>query len=405
MLGRIRKLHLAHPASADTTVALAWAVLLSAGTAAPALVIDTPVAGPVLLTLLTAVPLLWRTRNPVMVTLIIAALENVRLVLIDSDLQRLYPGSLLVALYTVAARSDRRTSWRTTAVVAVVTTTTVLIAWPGWLQLPVNLGLIPWMCLPTAIGDAVRSRREVLAAAVERAERAEQGREEEAARRVTEERMRIARELHDVVAHRITLINAQAGVAHHLMGTDPSLAYTALERIRDTSLAALNELRATVGLLRQPGEELSVEPMPGLDDLEELLERFRHAGLHVTLTRSGKHQPLPTTAGLTAYRIIQEALTNVQKHAGPTTARVIIHYTTHSLRITIEDEGNQMSSREPGGREQAPSANVGHGLIGMQERARALGGTLVAGPVAAPGTGFRVDSELPFRIDVREGQA
>ncbi|MFD0637343.1 sensor histidine kinase [Catenulispora yoronensis] len=212
--------------------------------------LSAPVVGALLS--MAAVPLLFRSRWPLgavvgnaVVTVIAIAATGVPSV---------PPIAFAISLYSFAKRSDRRTAARVGVAAAVTITTLALALRPEMDALGENLGLIAWVGLAVAVGDASRSRRELLVSAVERAERAERTKEEEARRRVTEERMRIARELHDVVAHHITLVNAQAGVAHHLMKTDPSHAYEALERIRDTSRSALDELRATVGLLRAGDE-------------------------------------------------------------------------------------------------------------------------------------------------------
>ncbi|MFJ4674365.1 sensor histidine kinase [Kitasatospora sp. NPDC088783] len=395
------------PGRTDVAVALACFVLATPITAATAYHRDASITGYLLFLLLSCLPLLARSRWPVPVAAATVLIGVVELVLIPFS-----PGprpealgismfAVGVALYAVATRTDRPTAWRTGCCAAAALTLTALIVRPGLEEIPQNLGLIAWPFLSVAIGDAVRSRRELLASAVERAERAERTREEEARRRVTEERMRIARELHDVVAHHITLVNAQAGVAHHLMRTDPDHAYQALERIRDTSRAALDELRATVGLLRHSGEPAAPrEPAPGLAGLDDLLDAFRHSGLDVTLergdaaglddapARDGTSAVLPPILDLTAYRIIQEALTNTHKHAGPTTARVRLDFGPDTLRLTVEDDGRADGGGAPDG------TGTGHGMIGMYERARAVGGTLSAGP--RPGRGFRVHAELPL---------
>jgi signal transduction histidine kinase len=210
--------------------------------------------------------------------------------------------------------------------------------------------------------------------------------EEEARHRVTEERVRIARDLHDVVAHHITLVNAQAGVAHHLMRTNPDQAYEALAHIKETSRAALDELRATVGLLRQPDDAPgSRSPIPRLADLDALIGGFRASGLPVEVTRTGTPSPLAPATELTTYRIIQEALTNTHKHASATLTSVVLDYGPHSLRVTVTDDGRPGAAEGPG---------TGHGLIGMRERAAAIGGTVTADPL--PEGGFRVQAELPL---------
>ncbi|WP_258040299.1 sensor histidine kinase, partial [Streptomyces sp. SM9] len=180
-----------------------------------------------------------------------------------------------------------------------------------------NFGIFAWLGLAAAAGDAVRSRRAYITAIHERADRAERTREEEARRRVAEERLRIARDLHDVVAHHIALVNVQAGVAAHVMDRRPDQAKEALAHVREASRSALDELRATVGLLRQSGDpEAPTEPAPGLARLDDLAERFRNAGLPVEIACPDRGDPLPAAVDLAAYRVVQEALTNVHKHAG-----------------------------------------------------------------------------------------
>ena len=341
----------------------------------------------VTLLVISCLPLALRSRWPFAMVAGTAAATIVSFALIDSTSGGMPPAACAIALYTLASRTDRRTSWHTGAWVVGTLTVSALILRPGLELLGMNLSVLAWSSLAVAIGDAVRSRRELLKSAVERAERAERTKEEEASRRVTEERMRIARELHDVVAHHITLVNAQAGVAHHLMATHPENALQALERIRDTSRSALDELRATVGLLRGSDESSAPrEPAPGLADLDALVDAFHHSGLDVALERTGQLREIPALTDLTAYRIIQEALTNAHKHAGPGAARVQVELAPDAVRISVLNDGSAKSGKGDG---------TGHGMIGMQERAKALGGTFAAGP--RPGGGFRVDAELPVR--------
>lgn len=254
-----------------------------------------------------------------------------------------------------------------------------------------NLGIFAWTGMASAAGDAVRSRRAFVDAIRERAERAERTREEEARRRVAEERLRIARDLHDVVAHHIALVNVQAGVAAHVMDKRPDQAKEALSHVRDASRSALNELRATVGLLRQSGDpEAPTEPAPGLAHLDDLVDTFRHAGLPVEVTRGDAATELPAGADLAAYRIIQEALTNVQKHAGTgAKAEVSVVRVGPNIEVTILDDGPGEST-EP---QDDENNGGGHGLIGMRERVSALSGRCTAGP--RYGGGFRVHAILP----------
>ncbi|GJF31826.1 two-component sensor histidine kinase [Kitasatospora sp. NE20-6] len=415
MADRIRGWLHARPLMNGLALALGCFVLIAPVTAATAYHQDASITLYLVLLAVSCVPLLVLQRWPVgvvAVTVLIGVVEFTVIPVAGPP-----PAAVGVALYAVASRTDRRTAWRTGIWAAGALTAASLITSPGVEDLPQNLGLIAWTFLSVAIGDAVRSRRELLASVVERAERAERTREEEARRRVTEERMRIARELHDVVAHHITLVNAQAGVAHHLMRTDPEHAYQALERIRDTSRAALDELRATVGLLRYSGDQAAPrEPAPGLAGLDDLLDSFRHSGLSVVLERTGTPVDLPQITDLTAYRIIQEALTNTHKHAGAVTAHVRLGFGTETLRLTVEDDGRNPAHGTHGrpGRPAGPGAvpgtgagtggggagvgtGTGHGMIGMHERARAVGGTLAAGH--RPGGGFRIDAELPLPTD------
>ncbi|MBW8822193.1 MAG: sensor histidine kinase, partial [Streptomyces sp.] len=249
------------------------------------------------------------------------------------------------------------------------------------------------------LGHSVRNRRAYLAAMEERALRAEQSRDSEARRRVAEERVRIARELHDLVAHQITLANAQATVAAHLFDTRPEQTRKSLKELVETTSDALDELRATVGLLRQSGDAASpAEPAPGLSRLPTLLESFRHAGLEVSAHQEGTARPLPPGVDLTAYRIVQEALTNVTKHAGTRSARVRLVWNRDRVTITVADDGG--SADRTASTAAGPSASAvgdrppGYGLIGMRERATAVGGHLSAG--RSPEGGFLVSAQLPL---------
>ncbi|MFK4867991.1 sensor histidine kinase [Streptomyces sp. CSMPJR101] len=236
------------------------------------------------------------------------------------------------------------------------------------------------------VAQAVRHRRAYLAAVEERAARAEESREAEARRRVAEERVRIARELHDLVAHQITLANAQAQVAAQFFDTRPDQSRTSLRDVVATTGQALDELRATVGLLRQTGDTAEpAEPAPGLARLPELLDTFRRAGLEVAVREEGTVRPLPPGVDLTAYRIVQEALTNVTKHARTGRARIALTWHRDRVTVTVADDG-------PGGGG-APERPPGYGLIGMRERATAVGGDLSAG--RRPEGGFLVTARLP----------
>lgn len=219
------------------------------------------------------------------------------------------------------------------------------------------------------IGHAVRTRRAYLAAVEERARRAEESREQEARRRVAEERVRIARELHDLVAHQITLANAQATVAAHFFDSRPEQTRVSLRELVATTGHALDELRATVGLLRQTGDAgdamASEGPAPGLARLADLLESFRRAGLEVAVREEGRARALPPGVDLTAYRIVQEALTNVTKHAAGRGVRVGLDWGGGRLTVTVSDDGGA-----PAGPPALSDRPPGYGLIGMRSAPR-----------------------------------
>lgn len=233
-------------------------------------------------------------------------------------------------------------------------------------------------------GYAVSSRRAYVASIQARVD-------EEARRRIDEERLRIARELHDVVAHSMATISVQAGVAEHVLTANPGAAAEALRAIRLTSKDGLRDLRAILNVLRQADEGDPVEPAPGLAQLDTLVNRASQAGLPTTVLRDGNPRSLPHGVDLAAYRIIQESLTNVIKHAGPATATIRLVYDEAALRIEIADTGRGIA---PG----TESPGAGHGLIGMRERAASVGGTLQAGP--DPAGGYQVVAVLPAEAAV-----
>ncbi|ADI10923.1 putative two-component system sensor kinase [Streptomyces bingchenggensis BCW-1] len=389
----------AHPHALDALLAVVVFALMLIGAAA------SPHTGHrsidpidplfVLLAAVAAGVLVLRRRFPIGVLAVTAALTVVEVVTAhDGPPRTSIVFGVAVALCTVAVRTDRSTTLRVGLItVAVLTGVAMLFGVSPWYAQE-NFGIFTWTGLAAAAGDAARSRRAYIAAIEERAVRAERTREEEARRRVAEERLRIARELHDVVAHHIALVNVQAGVASHVMDNRPDQAKQALAHVRQASRSALDELRATVGLLRQYGDPAApTEPAPGLAVLDQLVDGFVKAGLRVdveAVSRDGLG-PLAGSVDLTAYRIVQEALTNVHKHAGPDAkAQVRIVRTSAVLLITVDDDGpcaEQPPAEDPGG---------GHGLIGMRERVAALGGNCEAGP--RPQGGFRVRVRLPLQM-------
>ncbi|PWI43342.1 two-component sensor histidine kinase [Streptomyces sp. ICBB 8177] len=344
----------------------------------------------VALTVAACAALVGRRRAPRAVLAVTCAL-TVTATVLDSGARSVpVVATAVLALFTLAAYTDRPTTWRVGALTCAGLTAVSMGYGSGPWYAQEHLAVLAWTGLAAACGDAVRSRRAYVAAVEERAVRAERTREEEARRRVAEERMRIARELHDVVAHHIALVNVQAGVAAHVMERRPDQARQALAHVREASRSALDELRATVGLLRQAGDpEAPMEPAPKLADLDHLVERFTHAGLAVEVVRDESGGALPATVDLTAYRVIQESLTNVHKHAGAgARAEVRIVRDATGLEVTVEDDGTG-----EGRTADAVPAGGGHGLMGMRERAAALGGICHAGPRAEGG--FRVFVRLP----------
>ncbi|MFH8902078.1 sensor histidine kinase [Streptomyces coeruleorubidus] len=309
------------------------------------------------------------------------------------------PAVISAYSYSLAARTERRAAGTVLVTSAALVASIPLFGDLSWKDAS-RMGVVAVFPLVAGVlGHSVRNRRAYLAAVEERARRAEESRDSEARRRVAEERLRIARELHDLVAHQITLANAQATVATHLFDARPEQTRKSLEELVGTTADALDDLRATVGLLRQAGDApASAEPAPGLSRLPALLESFRRAGLVVSVHQEGTARPLPPGVDLTAYRIVQEALTNVTKHAGTGSARVHLAWNRDRVTITVADDGESARTAPPVST--GPSASTaadrppGYGLIGMRERATAVGGHLSAG--RRPEGGFLVSTRLPL---------
>jgi signal transduction histidine kinase len=297
------------------------------------------------------------------------------------------PAATMLALYTVAARYPARAAWTAAAAAGAVQLAVALASYP---HAGPDLLYLNWAVVATAVGLLIRERGMRIAAAEQRAEAAEHSRQAEADRQVTAERIRIAHELHDILAHHIAVVNAQAGVAQYLLRTDPAAADTALAGIAANSRAALDELRATLGLLRAEGDTAPGDrraPAPTTEHLGRLLDGFSDAGLRLTVAVQGEPGALSGPADVAFYRIVQEALTNATKHAPGSDVNLSIDWNPVSVRLDI-------SNTEPA---TAPAGfrheGTGHGLIGMRERAAAAGGTARAGP--APGGGYCVTATLP----------
>jgi signal transduction histidine kinase len=295
---------------------------------------------------------------------------------------------LFVALYTLTVYGDGRRS-------PVIAGIGITVLATGWLIAAADIeprAAIGWVffriaasVMAAALGESVRSRRAVAVEALERARQAERTREEEARSRVDAERLRIAREVHDTVAHAIAIINVQAGVTAYLLDKRPERAREALVTIEQTSAQALHEMRTVLGVLRD--SDNGRVPHPGLEQVNTLIAIAREAGLDIKLEMTSSTPPLPSAVDHTAYRILQESITNVIRHAGPTRVTVTLDYRTDVLEVRVSDEGATGAGN--GG-----SAEPGRGIVGMRERCGLLGGVLTAGPRA--GGGFEVTARLPL---------
>ncbi|NEB77851.1 sensor histidine kinase [Streptomyces sp. SID14478] len=326
--------------------------------------------------------LLWRHRCPVLVAFGTAACATVYL----GAGYAYGPVFLVVALgcFSAIVAGHRRAAW---AAVGLFWAGHLLVALWLYAYLPPSTDgqgawgeqgfIAAWVLAVVAVAELVRVRREQW-------EQARSEREQAARRRADEERLRIARELHDVLAHSISVINVQAGVGLALLDSDPEQARTALTTIKAASKEALGEVRQVLDTLRAPGAAPRA-PAPGLDRLAELVEQAAGAGLTVDVSTDGRRSALPPGTDLAAFRIVQEALTNVVRHSESRRSRVRLQYGKGLLTLTVDDEG-PASHAEAGG--------SGNGLAGMRERAAALGGTIEAGP--RPDGGFRVVAELPL---------
>ena len=346
-----------------------------------------------ILVAIAALVLAWRRRYPVAVLVVaVACVATYSLLGYVNGTALL---DVMIALYTVSSLTSGRRAF-----VAGVVTLVVLMGASAANNPFGPLGggffLIPAeIAAAVSLGTALGSRRAYLRAVEERAELAERTREEEAARRVDAERLRIARELHDVVAHTLSLINVQAGAAAHVIAERPEQAAEALTAIREASREGLREMRSILNVLRQADDVDPTQPAPGLAHVGDLLVTARRAGVETSLDVHGEPRRLPPTVDLAAYRIIQESLTNVVRHAGPARATVSLTWSDARLAVDVRDDGGGATAN--GGRSDGALPGAGHGLQGMRERVGAVGGTLRTGP--AEGGGFAVHAELPLEGD------
>jgi signal transduction histidine kinase len=298
--------------------------------------------------------------------------------------------AMVVLLYTVAAYRPRRASVPALLLCLAGAVAAVMVWMPsGGSNFVPHLAYATalfWGCslLAWVLGDSMRFRRGYYAGLEDRAARLEAERHAQAKIAAAAERARIARELHDIVAHHVSVMVVQADGAQYALRTDPGRAETALTAISATGRQALTEMRRLLGVLRSAGEQSGLAPVPGLGELRELLDQARAAGLEVSYTLSGTPRELPEGAELAAYRVVQESLTNTRKHAGlAATAAVTLRYEPDGLTVEVTDDGIASPGSEP----------AGHGLAGMRERIAMYGGTVQAGPL--PGGGFGVTAHLP----------
>jgi signal transduction histidine kinase len=286
--------------------------------------------------------------------------------------------SLIVALFTTVTSGHRLAGWLLGvgfyAALAIVQAAT---PYPPGFSVGEAFEGAAWLLVVLVVGEIARVRRERIREAVH-------ARHEAELRRLSDERLRIAQEVHDVVAHNISLINVQAGTALHLMDQQPDQARTALTAIKDASSQALLELRSVLDVLRQRGEEAPRAPNPSMRRLDDLVSGATAAGLDVRTEIDGAPRPLPAAVDLAAYRIVQEALTNVVRHAGAAHVTIRVDYGRDDLTIHVDDDGRRTGGNGEGS---------GRGIAGMRERAAARDGDLEAGP--RPGGGFAVRARLP----------
>jgi signal transduction histidine kinase len=353
-----------------------WALLFIAlaTTVAAAARHNRPSLG-VPLALAACLPLLARRRYPLAVLGITTVATAVILAVWGYD----NPFPAGVALYTVADQCERSVSLPA-GVAALAVLAIPFDQTTNWWR--DALGRVIVFSLAWVIGDSVGVRRRYVAALEERAERLERERAAEAARAVAEEQARIARELHDVLAHNVSVMVVQAAAANDVFDSRPDEARAALENIESTGRVALAELRRLLGIVRDGAADYA--PQPSLERLDELAEQVRAAGLHISVTIEGEPRPLPAGIDLSAYRVIQEALTNTLKHARASQAQVRLRFAPQSLDVDISDDG--IGATNGDGR--------GSGLIGMRERVSAYGGALTA--EADPDGGFAVSARFPL---------
>jgi signal transduction histidine kinase len=369
------------PSARDTALALGLALI---GQFEAWTVVDAdarPMAA--VAAILASVPLAWRRLFPVAtMALVVGSLVVVGSSDVDiADLMAPFV-AIVIAMYSVGAHSGRRRSLVGLAIALVLAGTSVTV------ETGVSLADYSFAALaavgPWLAGAALRGRRLEAAELASRAARLEREREEQARIAVAEERARIARELHDIVAHNVSVMTVQAGAVRRLLAPEQERERETLLGVEQTGREALNEMRRLLGMLRATDEAHALLPQPSLRHLDTLVSQVRDAGVPVDVRVEGEPVDLPPGLDLSAYRIVQEALTNTLKHAGPARAEVVVRYGDHQLELEIVDDGR-------GG---ANGSGSGSGLVGMRERAALVGGNVEAGP--ARDGGYTVRARLPL---------
>jgi signal transduction histidine kinase len=400
-LGPIRRFFVRHPVAMDVTIIaifVAWCGLSALVATFPDESGSNPLAG-LATSAVTAVVLFWRRRAPVLVTAAVVALLVANIAMTGTTAA--FDLALAFAVYAVAANRPTSTAWATTIGAAALFAPTI------WLfgeqvsesmdstgetitadpRVPSIVSFAILTLIALAIGTSVRNRRQHIAELVERANALARDREQQAELARVTERSRIAREMHDVVAHSLSVMIALADGAGAALERSPDRARTALGELSETGRSALSDMRRVLGVLDRTNAPL--EPQPGQPDLGELVERFRTAGL--TVRAQGLDDTLPGDAGvqLAVYRIVQESLTNALRHAPGSTVDLTVASTPEDVTVKVVDHGGVRGTESPG---------AGRGLIGMRERAGVYGGTVEAGPWH---DGWQVLATLPWRRDAR----
>jgi signal transduction histidine kinase len=328
--------------------------------------------------LFMTVPLMWRRRAPLPSAVLVATAVAIS-GRTPTDLH-LILAALPFAMYSLGAHaSDRGAAVGMAVALAVLWTSVAIKSTENAARDIISIAVL--VTTSFAIGRAFRGRELSLVASTERAAVLEHEREEDVRRAASEERGRIARELHDVIAHSVTVMVVQAGAADQIIEQDPARARQSLVAIQDTGRQALTDLRRLLGLVRDE-DTVRLAPQPGLQELDALVDEIRKAGVSIDVEIRGTPRHLPAGVDLSAFRILQEALTNVLKHAGDAQAHVVVAYAPNAIELEVVDDGR------------AQTTGHGHGLVGMQERVMLYGGTLQAGP--ADHGGYRVLARLPL---------